>query len=90
MPAPAIAEIHLAGHAVRGGDGERALRVDDHGAPVADEVWRLYEEALDRFGPVPTLIEWDTRVPPLATLVAEAHRADAARGTLEARHARAA
>ena len=90
LPAPAIAEIHLAGHAVRGGDGERALRVDDHGAPVADEVWRLYEEALDRFGPVPTLIEWDTRVPPLATLVAEAHRADAARGTLEARHARAA
>jgi uncharacterized protein (UPF0276 family) len=47
----------------------------------------LYERALQRFGPVPTLIEWDTDVPPLATLVAEARRADA---HLRAVHADAA
>jgi hypothetical protein len=40
-------------------------------------VWRLYARAIARFGPVPTLIEWDTDVPPLDVLVAEAHAADA-------------
>jgi uncharacterized protein (UPF0276 family) len=78
LPGVAVAEIHLAGHATRAIDDERELRIDDHGAPVADVVLRLYTHALGRFGPVPTLIEWDTRVPPLDVLVAEARCADAA------------
>jgi len=41
------------------------------------EVWSLYQEALRRFGPVPTLIEWDTNVPSLGVLVEEARHADA-------------
>ena len=53
------------------------LRIDDHGSCVAPEVWTLYAEALARFGPVPTLIEWDTDVPPLGVLMQEAARADA-------------
>jgi uncharacterized protein (UPF0276 family) len=43
---------------------------------VCAEVWELYAAALARFGAVPTLVEWDTNIPPLATLVEEAQRAD--------------
>ena len=67
----AVGEIHLAGHAVNDADGHPIL-IDDHGAPVADAVWRLYARALGRFGVVPTLIEWDTDLPPLARLLDEA------------------
>lgn len=78
LPPAAIGEIHLAGHAVRDfGDG-RVLRIDNHGSRVGAEVWELYAEALRRFGPAPTLIEWDTDIPPLATLIEEARRADEA------------
>jgi len=76
LPRERIGEIHLAGHAVRSfGDG-RSIRIDDHGSRVCDEVWTLYAEAIGMFGPVPTLIEWDTDVPPLAVLLEEAQRAD--------------
>ena len=67
-----VGEIHLAGHERCG-----ALLVDTHGAPVADAVWRLYEEALARFGPRPTLVEWDTDIPALDVLLAEAGKARA-------------
>ena len=77
LPASAIGEIHLAGHSVRQLEGGRALRIDDHGSRVIPEVWELYAEALERFGPVPTLIEWDTNLPALAVLVGEAARAAA-------------
>jgi len=76
LPARTIGEIHLAGHSVRELDG-RVLRIDDHGSPVMPEVWQLYCEALSVFGPVPTLMEWDTNVPPLETLLNEAARAEA-------------
>ena len=77
LPPAAIGEIHLAGHSVRElGDGAD-VRIDDHGSRVIGEVWSLYEEALRRFGPVPTLIEWDTNMPPLEVLLDEARHADA-------------
>jgi uncharacterized protein (UPF0276 family) len=75
LPPAAIAEIHLAGHSVRRIDAARTIRIDDHGSRVAPEVWTLYAEALARFGPVPTLIEWDTSVPPMAVLLEEAAHA---------------
>jgi uncharacterized protein len=75
LPAAAIAEIHLAGHSVRALEGGGVLRIDDHGSRVIPEVWALYAEALARFGPVPTLIEWDTNLPPLEVLLDEAGRA---------------
>jgi uncharacterized protein (UPF0276 family) len=76
LPPAAIGEIHLAGHSVRELADGAILRVDDHSSRVLGEVWSLYEEALRRFGPLPTLIEWDTNIPPLDVLVAEARHAD--------------
>ena len=86
IPPRCVGELHLAGH-TRVGDGHDALLIDTHSAPVPDPVWSLYERALQRFGPVPTLIEWDAELPPLASLVAEAGRAQA---MMEPPHARAA
>lgn len=78
LPAHAVQEIHLAGHAVeREADG-RPLLIDDHGSAVAEAVWALYERALGHLGPVPTLIERDHEIPPLAVLESEAARARAA------------
>ncbi|MDQ0140369.1 MNIO family bufferin maturase [Cupriavidus necator] len=74
----AIGEIHLAGHSVRQFGPGQVLRIDDHGSRVAPAVWALYKAALARFGPVPTLIEWDTDVPPLDVLMDEARIAQAA------------
>jgi uncharacterized protein (UPF0276 family) len=71
LPTGVIGEIHLAGHARNG-----TTFIDDHGSQVCDEVWELYALAIARFGAVPTLIEWDTNIPALATLVAESERAE--------------
>lgn len=76
LDASAVQEIHLAGHAVNDADG-RPILIDDHGSPVAEPVWGLFEHSLRRFGPIPTLIEWDTDVPQLAVLLAEAAKAGA-------------
>jgi len=77
LPPEAVGEIHLAGHSLRRLDDARTLLIDDHGSRVTPEVWALYAEALARFGPVPTLIEWDTDVPPMAVLLEEAAHAAA-------------
>jgi|SRR5579859_428342 len=74
VPAAAIGEIHLAGHA-RGGSTAHPLLIDTHDAPVADAVWTLYESVTQRFGPRPTLVEWDSELPPLEVLIAEAAHA---------------
>jgi uncharacterized protein (UPF0276 family) len=71
----AVQEFHLAGHSRVQIDG-RDLLIDTHSAPVCDAVWDLYRFALDRFGARPTLIEWDTDIPALDVLVAEAAKAD--------------
>ena len=75
VPRQAVQEIHLAGHAAVDFNG-RELLIDTHGAPVCDAVWDLYRAALRRFGNVPTLIEWDTDIPTLDVLMAEAAKAD--------------
>ncbi len=75
LPGEAITQYHLAGHAVNDADGEPIL-IDDHGSRVAESVWDLFGQALDRFGARPTLIEWDTDIPDLAVLLDEAARAD--------------
>jgi uncharacterized protein (UPF0276 family) len=67
-----VGEIHLAGHLVT-----PDAVIDHHGAVVAEPVWTLYEAALRRFGPVPTLIEWDTDIPELDVLLGEAGKARA-------------
>lgn len=77
LPLSAIAQIHLAGHAEEtAGDGG-SLLIDNHGGPVAATVWNLYSRVLAVTGPVATLIEWDTDLPPYAQLRAETRQADA-------------
>ena len=71
-----IEELHLAGHAERTLADGRRIRIDNHGSAVSPAVWALYERALRRLGPKPTLIEWDTELPPLSVLVQEAQKAE--------------
>ena len=71
-----VGEMHLAGHIEDEADGEIIL-IDTHNRPVRLEVWDLYEHAVRRFGPVPTLIEWDSDFPSLEDLVGEAEKARA-------------
>jgi len=78
LPAAAIGEIHLAGYTPVQLDGERVL-IDTHGSAVDETVWTLYRRVLRQIGPRPTLIEWDTDIPALEVLLAEAARADAER-----------
>jgi uncharacterized protein (UPF0276 family) len=78
IPPGAVLELHLAGHARRDADG-RTILIDDHGSRVDGAVWALYGDALRRFGPVPTLVEWDTDVPALSVLLGEAAAADRVR-----------
>ena len=75
IPHDAVREIHLAGF-----DQVGRLLLDTHGQPVYPEVWSLYEWAIHHFGPRPTLIEWDTNLPPLSLLVEQAVQADAILG----------
>ncbi len=74
IPAAAVGEIHLAGHAPDPELGE-ALLIDTHGAPVAEAVWDLYARLVGRIGPRPTLIERDADIPAFAELMAERARA---------------
>jgi uncharacterized protein len=70
MPVERVQQIHLAGHERCG-----ELLIDTHGEPVPDPVWSLYAAALRRFGPVSTMIERDTHIPPLPVLLAELEQA---------------
>ena len=75
LPGDAIQEIHLAGHSINRYE-DREILIDTHSTHVCDDVWSLYDDTIERLGPTPTLIEWDTESPALHVLVAEAHRAD--------------
>jgi uncharacterized protein (UPF0276 family) len=72
MPAERVAQIHLAGHSDLG-----THLLDTHDGPVAPAVWQLYRSAVQRFGDVATLIEWDDHVPEAPVLLAEAEHARA-------------
>lgn len=70
ISAERVFQIHLAGHSTSG-----KLLIDTHDHPVTDAVWNLYEHAIERLGPVSTLIEWDDKIPSYARLVEEAGKA---------------
>jgi uncharacterized protein (UPF0276 family) len=72
LPLGRIGQIHLAGHTDAG-----THLIDTHDHPVPAPVWTLYHDAVRRFGPIPTLVEWDDRIPPFEELLAEADRARA-------------
>ncbi|MCI0574456.1 MAG: DUF692 domain-containing protein [Myxococcaceae bacterium] len=70
IPPARVGQIHLAGHLDTGN-----LLLDTHDREVSDEVWALYREAIRRFGPTSTLIEWDEGVPEWERLVEESRKA---------------
>ena len=72
IDAGSVGEIHLAGYH-DGGD----IVIDNHGSRVRGDVWQVYRHALQRLGPRPTLVEWDSALPPLAVLLGEAAKARA-------------
>ena len=76
LPLHRVGEIHLAGFAEDADSLGDRLLIDDHGAPVDNAVWQLYQQALQRTGPVATLIERDNDVPAFSVLHAEARQAD--------------
>jgi len=94
FPAEQVAEMHLGGYTPEAdpADPGAELLIDTHAAPIADPAWRLYARAVARFGATPTLIEWDSALPPFATLQNEAAKADTLAAAVlgwEVRHARA-
>jgi uncharacterized protein (UPF0276 family) len=70
MPIEHVAQFHLAGHLDRGD-----ILIDTHEGQIIDAVWGLYAYAVEKLGRVPTLVEWDTDVPELETVLAESERA---------------
>jgi len=79
LPAERVLQYHLAGPREAG-----ALFIDTHDHPVREETWALYDAALAKIGPRPTLVEWDAEVPPLGRVIEESARARA----IEANHLR--
>ncbi len=76
FPLAHVRQIHLAGHARDADELGRPLLIDSHDRPVCEIVWYLYDQAITRLGPTPTLIEWDQNLPSWPQLKAEAERAD--------------
>ncbi|RTK93443.1 MAG: DUF692 domain-containing protein [Rickettsiales bacterium] len=76
IPENLVREIHIAGHSVKELPDNQILRVDTHNANVCDKVWNLYNYAIEKFGPIPTLLEWDADIPSLDALVAEASKCE--------------
>ena len=79
IPIDRVVQFHLAGHS----EGETCL-IDTHDAPICEDVWKLYGRALERFGPVSTMIERDDNIPPLAELIAELDHARTIARSLQA------
>lgn len=71
LPEDSVKEIHLAGFSQTEG-----ILIDSHCSEVAEPVWDLYQQALEQFGPVATLIEWDNNIPNFSTLEQQAARAE--------------
>jgi uncharacterized protein (UPF0276 family) len=77
FPLTRVGEIHLAGHAEQADDDGQRLLIDSHDRPVADAVWKLFETVVGKCGAIPTLVEWDSKVPDWTILKAEAIAAQA-------------
>jgi uncharacterized protein (UPF0276 family) len=83
LPAHIVGEIHLAGYTDKSSASPKALNqanqshfiIDDHGAPVSQQCWQLYQYALQKFPGTPTLVEWDTQIPEWSVLLNEADKA---------------
>jgi uncharacterized protein (UPF0276 family) len=86
-PLAHVREIHLGGHSRIEDEAGGALLIDSHDGTVCEPVWTLYARVLQKLGPVPTLIEWDAKLPAWPQLQREAERADRLIAVHVARHA---
>ncbi len=77
FPLEHVGEIHLAGHVEQADDEGDLLLIDSHDCPVADAVWKLFNIVISQNGPIPTLVEWDGKIPEWHVLKAEAAAAQA-------------
>lgn len=77
LPGAAIGEFHLGGFEMEAEDGGTEVIIDTHARPIDGAAWQLYAHAVARFGRRPTLIEWDSALPAIDVLLAEAAKADA-------------
>lgn len=75
IPQGLVKEIHIAGHSTKILSADQILRIDTHDNYVCDEVWDLYNYAIQRFGPTHTLLEWDANIPSFEVLIKEASKA---------------
>ncbi len=82
LPGHAIGEIHLAGH-VENQTPDGKVLIDNHGSRVPQSVWSLYADTIQLIGRRPTLIEWDSDLPPLDVLLGEAMWADLLAGAVD-------
>jgi uncharacterized protein (UPF0276 family) len=71
IPGSCVGELHVGGHSTRS-DSHGEIVMDDHASPVSEAVWRIFRHAVHSFGAVPTLVEWDTRIPAMDILLNEA------------------
>ncbi len=74
LPLQTVEEIHLAGHDKDQDENGKPVLIDSHGCQASEPVWALFEHVIDKCGPKPSLIEWDTEIPDWPILEAEAAR----------------
>jgi len=75
IPLERVVQVHMAGHSEL---SQPAIRFDDHGSAISEEVLALYKSLIQRIGAIPTLMEWDNNIPPVEDLIAEAAKTRAA------------
>ncbi len=75
LPCKSVGQFHLAGHSVCRTTEGKVYLIDTHDHPVCDEVWTLYAQAVNRFGSVRTLLEWDAQIPEFEVLLDELNKA---------------
>jgi uncharacterized protein (UPF0276 family) len=70
IPVEYVEQFHLAGHT-----NQTTHLVDTHSDKMTEPAWALFELAVQRFGNVPTLVEWDAEIPEFDVLLEESNRA---------------
>lgn len=72
-----VQQLHLAGYQINALANGEQIYIDTHGQSIQADVWALYDIALQKWGDIPVLVEWDTDIPPLSVLLAEAEKVNA-------------
>ncbi len=79
IPEKYVQQFHLAGYQINQLENGDTIHIDTHGQKIQNDVWSLYDVALQKFGNLPVLLEWDSNIPALPVLLAEAEKINARR-----------